>query len=73
MKCLPMLVVIVVFFWVGCATTGGGKWYATCESGHVLWDGPDQDTFAKAQEDATAHDKKNHEGRSTASVLQHPF
>ena len=44
-------------------------WWAACESGHILWSGPERDTYLKAQADATAHDNSSHGGEPTAAVL----
>jgi hypothetical protein len=46
------------------------SWYASCESGHPYWSGPDEDTYSDAQGDAQAHDQSVHGGVATAVVLQ---
>lgn len=46
-----------------------GPWYATCESGHPIWQGPSRSEYDAAQGDATAHDNAVHGGTPTAVVL----
>lgn len=45
-------------------------WYASCESGHPYWAGPDETTFADAQADGNTHDQNVHDGVPTAVVLE---
>lgn len=77
---IPTVTCIIVASLCGACTTmksglssKGGKWYATCESGHGVWDGPDRNNYQDAKGDAIAHDSARHGGTETASVLQHPF
>lgn len=44
-------------------------WWASCETKHAFWAGPDRASYAKAQADAEAHDAEKHGGEATASVL----
>jgi hypothetical protein len=46
------------------------SWYASCESGHPYWSGPDEDKFSDAQADAHTHDQNVHGGVATAVVLK---
>jgi len=45
-------------------------WYASCESGHPYWAGPDETTSKDAQVDANTHDQNVHGGVATAVILQ---
>ena len=47
----------------------GGPWYASCQSGHSIWMGPDRQTEAEARSDANTHDANRHGGTVTALVL----
>jgi hypothetical protein len=44
-------------------------YWASCETGHAIWSGPDRDTYQKAAVDAAAHDTGVHGGVGTAVVL----
>jgi hypothetical protein len=46
-----------------------GVWWAACESGHEIWDGPDRDSYDRAKDDAKQHDNDVHSGVETPVVL----
>lgn len=44
-------------------------WWASCQSGHAHWNGPDRKTQSAAEDDKEDHDNDSHGGKDTAVVL----
>lgn len=44
-------------------------WWASCDTFHGLWNGPDRNSQTEAEADKKVHDDNSHGGEDRASVL----